>query len=97
MLALALAGWNQLLEIALPLMLLGIGHGLLMQAAQGGTVGLVPALANAAAGVAGVTQQLLGALAGWAVGWVEHANARGLALLMLLLTAVSAAAYMLLW
>ncbi len=68
MLALALAGWNHPLGIALPLMLLGIGHGLLMPAALGGTVGLVPALAGAAAGVAGVTQQLLGALAGWTVG-----------------------------
>ena len=96
-LVLALAGWNHPLGIALPLMLLGIGHGLLMPAALGGTVGLVPALAGAAAGVAGVTQQLLGALAGWAVGWVPHTNARGLALLMLLLTLVSLAAYAVLW
>lgn len=91
-LALALAGWNHPLGIALPLILLGIGHGLLMPAALAGTVGLVPALAGAAAGVAGVTQQLLGALAGWAVGLVPHADARGLALLMLLLTSLSVAA-----
>lgn len=97
MLALALAGWNHPLGIALPLMLLGIGHGLLMPVALGGTVGLVPALAGAAAGVAGVTQQLLGALAGWTVGWVPHTNARGLALLMLLLTTASVAAYVALW
>ena len=97
MLALALAGWNHPLGIALPLMLLGIGHGLLMPAVLGGTTGLVPALAGAAAGVAGVTQQLLGALAGWTVGWVLHADARGLALLMLLLTSASVAAYVMLW
>ena len=92
-LALALAGWNHPLAIALPLMLLGIGHGLLMPAALAGTVGLVPALAGAAAGVAGLMQQLLGALAGWAVGLVPTADARGLALLMLLLTTMSVAAF----
>ena len=96
-LALALAGWNHPLAIASPLMLLGVGHGLMMPAALGGTVGLVPALAGAAAGVAGVTQQLLGALAGWAIGFVPHTNARGLALMMLLLTSVSVAAYAVLW
>ena len=92
-LALALAGWNHPLAIALPLMLLGIGHGLLMPAALAGTVGLVPALAGAAAGVAGLMQQLLGALAGWAVGLVPSTDARGLALLMLLLTTASVAAF----
>jgi DHA1 family bicyclomycin/chloramphenicol resistance-like MFS transporter len=96
-LALALAGWNDPLAIALPLMLLGVGHGLLMPAALAGTVGLVPALAGAAAGVAGVTQQLLGALAGWAVGFVPQADARGLALLMLLLTSMSVVASAVLW
>ena len=93
-LALALAGWNHPLAIALPLMLLGIGHGLLMPAALAGTVGLVPALAGAAAGVAGLMQQLLGALAGWAVGLVPSTDARGLALLMLLLTTASVAAFL---
>ena len=92
-LALALAGWNQPLAIALPLMLLGIGHGLLMPAALAGTVGLVPALAGAAAGVAGLMQQLLGAVAGWAVGLVPTADALGLALFMLLLTSTSVAAF----
>ena len=92
-LALALVGWNQPLAIAMPLMLLGIGHGLLMPPALAGTVGLVPALAGAAAGVAGLMQQLLGALAGWAVGLVPTVDARGLALLMLLLTSTSVAAF----
>ncbi len=97
MLLLALAGWNHPLGIALPLTLLGVGHGLLMPAALGGTVGLVPALAGAAAGAAGVTQQLMGALAGWTVGLVSHADARGLAALMLLLTVSSVLAYATLW
>jgi hypothetical protein len=39
-----------------------------------------------------VTQQLLGVLAGWAVGLVPHADASGLALLMLLLTSTSVVA-----
>jgi hypothetical protein len=38
-------------------------------------------------------QQLLGALAGWAVGLVPSTDARGLALLMLLLTTASVAAF----
>lgn len=41
-LALALADWKHPRGIALPLMLLDIGHGLLMPAALVGTVGLVP-------------------------------------------------------
>jgi DHA1 family bicyclomycin/chloramphenicol resistance-like MFS transporter len=92
MLALAFAGVHAPLAVALPLVLLGLGHGLLMPAALAGTVGLVPALAGAAAGVAGLAQQLLGAAAGWAVGLVPHADARGLGLLMLALTASSVVA-----
>ena len=56
-----------------------------------GTVGLLPALAGAAAAVAGTSQQLVGALSGWLVGLVPHETALPLALLMLGFTASAAA------
>lgn len=68
---------------AAPLALLGLGHGLLMPPTLTGTVGVVPALAGAAAAGAGLTQQLTGALGGYAVGFVLHAQAAGLLTLML--------------
>ena len=64
-------------------MLMGFGHGLLMPACLAGTIGLMPALAGAAAAVAGVSQQLMGALGGYAVGWVSHEGSVNLALLMM--------------
>ena len=71
------------LAFCLPLMLLGIGHGLLMPACLAGAVGQVPKLAGAAAAVAGVAQQLLGALGGYTVGWVPHDGSVNLGLLMM--------------
>lgn len=82
-LVLALAGLDHPLALVLPLLGLGIGHGLLMPSTLAGTVGLVPALAGAAAGIAGLVQQMLGAVAGWAVGVVPHDDAANLAWLML--------------
>lgn len=83
MLALGLAGLKTPLAFCLPLMLLGIGHGLLMPACLAGAVGQVPKLAGAAAAVAGVAQQLMGALGGYTVGWVPHDGSVNLGLLML--------------
>lgn len=83
MLALGLAGLNTPLALALPLIVLGIGHGFLMPAALAGTVGLVPALAGSAAAVAGVMQQLMGAVGGYAVGLVTHEGAVNLGWVML--------------
>ena len=71
-LALGLAGLHTPLALALPLMLLGIGHGLLVPPNLIGTVGLVPALAGSAAAVAGLMQQMTGAIGGFAVGLVPH-------------------------
>jgi DHA1 family bicyclomycin/chloramphenicol resistance-like MFS transporter len=82
MLALALAGLDTPLAFALPLMLLGIGNGFLVPPALAGTVGLMPALAGSAAAVAGLMQQLLGAVGGFAVGLVTHENAVNLGWLM---------------
>lgn len=81
--ALAAAGWRSPLALSLPLLLLGVGHGLLNPALLARLVGAVPALAGSAAAVAGVSQQLAGALAGWAVGWLDHRSAVPLALVML--------------
>jgi DHA1 family bicyclomycin/chloramphenicol resistance-like MFS transporter len=83
MLALALMGSRTGLSFALPLVLLGIGHGMLVPPALAATVGLIPALAGAAAAVAGVMQQLVGAIGGYAVGWVIPAGAAGVGALML--------------
>ncbi len=83
MLALGLGGVLSPLAFALPLMLLGLGHGLLMPATLGGTVGVIPALAGAAAAVAGLMQQLMGATGGYLVGLVPHHGSVNLGWLML--------------
>ena len=83
MLALALAGVNTPLAFALPLVLLGMGHGFLVPPALAGTVGLVPALAGSAAAVAGLMQQLMGAVGGFAVGLFTHEGALNLGWLMM--------------
>lgn len=90
--ALAAAGRHSALAFALPLVVLGVGHGLLMPTALSGTVSVLPALAGAAAAVAGLAQQTLGALGGWAAGLVPHQGALNLALLMLGFTLLGAAA-----
>jgi MFS transporter, DHA1 family, multidrug resistance protein len=82
-LALGLAGTQSPLALALPLVLLGIGHGLLAPPTLAGTVGLMPALAGAAAAVAGLMQQMSGAFGGFVVGLVPHQGQVNLALLML--------------
>ena len=82
LLALGWAGWRDPLAFALPLLLLGLGHGFLNPPALAGTVGVVPALAGSAAAVAGLLQQLMGAVGGYAVGLVSHDGAVNLGLLM---------------
>jgi DHA1 family bicyclomycin/chloramphenicol resistance-like MFS transporter len=82
-LVLGLAGFHTPLALALPLVLLGIGHGLLMPPTLTGTVGLIPALAGSAAAVGGLVQQMTGALGGMVVGLVAHVGPVNLALQML--------------
>lgn len=83
MLVLGLAGVDTPLAFSLPLMLVGLGHGLLVPSALVGTVGLLPALAGSAAAVAGLMQQVLGAFSGYAVGLVPHDGAVNLGWIML--------------
>ena len=83
MVGLSLAGWHTPLAFALPMVMLGLGNGLLVPPALAGTVGLVPALAGAAAAVAGLMQQLMGAVGGFMVGLFSHDDAVHLGLLML--------------
>jgi MFS transporter, DHA1 family, multidrug resistance protein len=92
MLVLALAGLNSPLALALPLILLGIGHGLLVPPALAGTVSLIPALAGSAAAVAGLMQQLMGAAGGYVVGLFKHSGAVNLGLLMISLALCAAVA-----
>jgi MFS transporter, DHA1 family, multidrug resistance protein len=93
MMALAVWGPSSPLSFALPLLLFGMGHGLSVPATLTRTVGLVPALAGAAAALSGVTQQWCGALGGYAVGWLDHDQGPlALGALMLLVTLLSASA-----
>jgi MFS transporter, DHA1 family, multidrug resistance protein len=96
-LALGLAGFHTPLALALPLMLLGMGHGLLAPPSLTGTVGLVPALAGTAAAVAGLMQQLTGAMGAFFVGLVPHHGPVNLALLMLSWTLFGLAAQVVLY
>ena len=96
MVALGLAGLKTPLAFALPLVLMGIGHGLLMPPALVGTVGVIPALAGTAAALAGVTQQLTGAIGGYLVGLLHHDGAVNLGLLMIAYMACSASAQVML-
>ena len=82
-LGLGIAGVNTPLALALPLLVLGVGHGLLVPAALAGTVGLIPALAGSAAAVAGLMQQMTGAASGYVVGMVGHEGAVNLGWVML--------------
>lgn len=91
-LILAWAGVHSPFAVTPPLMLLGLGHGLLAPPALAGAVGVVPALAGAAAAFAGMLQQILGAVGAYLVGVVDNHNAANLALLMLALTSLAVVA-----
>lgn len=82
-LALGLAGVREPLALALPMLGMGIGHGLLLPPTLIGTVGLVPALAGSAAAVGGLMQQLTGALGGFVVSLVPLDGAVWIGALML--------------
>ena len=96
MLALGLGGVQTALAVALPLLILGFGHGLLNPPALAGTVGVVPALAGSAAAVAGLMQQLTGATGGYLVGLVPHEGAVNLGWMMLAFALTGAVAQYLL-
>jgi len=83
MLGLGLAGVETALAVALPLLLLGLGHGLINPSALAGTVGVLPAVAGSAAAIAGLMQQLTGATGGYLVGLVPHAGAVNMGWIML--------------
>ena len=92
MLVLALIGLDSPLAFILPLLFLGIGHGLMVPPSLSGTVGLMPALAGSAAAVAGLAQQLTGALGGFAVGLFPQNGAVSLGWLMLFFASCGALA-----
>lgn len=96
-LLLALLPWHSPLALALPLVLLGIGHGLLVPSTLSGTVGLVPALAGSAAALAGVMQQASGSLGGYLVALVSHNGVVNLTLMLIGWSAVGVLAQWLLF
>ena len=96
MLLLFAVGWRTPLAFALPLTLMGLGHGFLNPPALAGTVGVVPSLAGSAAGVAGLTQQMMGAFGGFLVGLFHHDGPLQLGLLMLGFTLIAGVAMALL-
>lgn len=81
-------GWafDSPVAFAVPLLLLGIGHGLLIPPSLTMTVGIVPALAGSAAAIAGVAQQFTGAAGSYAVGFIDLRGPVQLAMLMMLFT-----------
>ncbi len=96
-LTLAVFGPRSPFALALPLLLLGLGHGLLVPPTLSGTVALVPALAGTAAAAAGLLQQIGGALASFLVGLPSHEGAVNLLLLMLAWTSSILIPLALLW
>jgi len=92
MLGLGVAGAHSPLAFVLPLMLLGLGHGMLVPPCLVAMVALVPALAGAASALGGVAQQFSGALGAYLVGWVPHSSHTGLAILMLVATMLASMA-----
>ena len=88
-LVLALAGIHSPFALALPLTLLGLGHGLLMPSTLTGTISVIPALAGAAVAATGLAQQSFGALGGWAVGRLPHDDAVFMSLIMLVCMTIS--------
>ena len=83
MLTLVILGFRSPWAVSLPLLLVGLGHGLLVPPTLAATVAAVPALAGSAAGVAGVMQQFTGALCGYLVGLVPHDSALGMGWMMM--------------
>lgn len=83
MLCLALLGFHNPLAFTLPLLLLGLGHGLLVPPTLSGTVAVIPALAGSAAGFAGVVQQITGGVGGYLIGFLSNDNAIHLGTMML--------------
>jgi len=83
MLGLALAGVHTPLAFSLPLIFLGLGHGLLVPPTLAGTVAVIPALAGSAAGFAGVVQQITGGVGGYLIGFLSNDNAVNLGSMMM--------------
>lgn len=89
LLAFIAAGWATAFSFAAPLVLVGIGHGLLMPPTLAATVGVIPALAGTAAAFGGLLQQVSGAFSGYAVGLMPNHDARDVGLTMLAFTSIS--------
>lgn len=81
-LLLSLAGLHTPLALALPMMLVGISHGLMIPPMLSRAVGLIASLAGTAAAFSGSLQQAMGALGAYVVGMAPEAAALPLGLTM---------------
>lgn len=81
-LILSLAGLHKPLALALPMMLVGVGHGLMIPPMLSRAVGLIASVAGTAAAFSGSLQQAMGALGGYVVGMAPEAGALPLGLTM---------------
>lgn len=86
---LALTGIAHPLAVSMPLMLMGLGNGLLMPPTLTGAVGALPLLAGAAAAMAGMLQQMIGAAASFISGLLDMGDASAMGLLMVALTTLA--------
>lgn len=78
----ALSGPATPLAVTWPVAVLAVGHGLIVPPSLAGTVGLVPALAGTAAALAGLAQQLGGALGSYTAAFAPQLAQLGLPMLL---------------
>lgn len=91
-LAVALAGNSIALLFVAPVLLMGLGHGLIQPSALKGATGVSAGDAGAAAAFSGAAMQGSGAIAGYTLGLLPTLNQTSLATTMLITTIASAVA-----
>lgn len=96
-LAFSLAGLHKPLALALPMMLVGVGHGLMIPPMLSRAVGLIASLAGTAAAFSGALQQASGALGAYMVGMAPDAGALPLGLTMAAPSACGLLALFVIW
>lgn len=89
-LAVAFSGNSVALAFVAPVLLMGLGHGLIQPAALKGATGVSAGDAGSAAAVSGALMQGGGAVAGYALGLLPVLDQTSMAVIMLITTLISA-------